>query len=83
VKGNFLNLEHLKILEIRKASKILISSDLMNNLTFSDAIGLCLARILLDHYDRSDFVIELKDEMKINFLNNNPKFRNIECPPLL
>lgn len=53
----------MKVLEIRKAAKILISSDLMKPGTFSDAIGLCLARILIDHYDRSDFVIELRDEL--------------------
>lgn len=83
VKGNFLDLDHLKVLEIRKAAKILISSDLMPKVPFSDAAGLCLARILIDHYDRSDFIIELKDELQINFLNSNPNFRHIECPPLL
>lgn len=68
VRGDFLNLDHLKTLEIKKAYKILILSDLMDK-TFPDAAGLCVARILLDHYDRSDFLIELRDERKISFLN--------------
>jgi hypothetical protein len=68
VRGEFLNQDHLKTLEIKKAYKILISSDLMDK-SFPDAVGLCLARILLDHYDRNDFMIELRDDRKISFLN--------------
>lgn len=75
-------MDHLKFLEIRKASKILITSDLENS-TFSDAVGLCLARIVLDHFDRSDFVIELKDETKLSFLNNNPKFKHKIVPSFM
>jgi len=82
VRGDFLNLEHLKTLELKKAYKILILSDLMDK-SFPDAVGLCLSRILLDHYDRSDFLIELKDESKISFLNENPKFKNMSCPAFL
>lgn len=46
---------------------------------FSDAIGIGVARIILDHYDRSDFLLELRDQEKIKFLDKNPKFRSAEC----
>jgi hypothetical protein len=51
--------------------------------TFPDAVGVCIARILIDHYDRSDFLIELRDERKITFLNNNPKLKHRNCPTFL
>ena len=47
----------------------MITSDLADNDAFPDAIGLCVARILLDYYDFNNFLIEIKDEEKINFLN--------------
>lgn len=48
--------------------------------TFPDAIGICIARILLDHYDRNDFITEFKDESKISFLNKNPRLKDMDCP---
>jgi hypothetical protein len=47
---------------------------------FADATGICIARILMDHYDRNAFIIQLNDESKISFLNKNPRLKNIECP---
>ena len=52
----------------------------LSDRTFPDAVGICISRILLDHYDRNDFMIELRDEGKITFLNKNPKFKKIDCP---
>jgi hypothetical protein len=46
---------------------------------FSDAIGLCIARIITDHYERTDFIIELRDAGKIHFLNKNPKLKAVDC----
>jgi hypothetical protein len=77
-----LNFDHLQSLEIVKANKILILSDLMDK-AFPDAVGVCIARILVDHYDRSNFLIELSDERKITFLNNNPKLKHLNCPTFL
>jgi hypothetical protein len=34
----------------------------------------------LDHYDRNDFLIELRDSSKIQFLNKNPKLKGIDYP---
>lgn len=48
--------------------------------TLPDAVGICLARILIDHYHRNDFIIELNDETKISFLNKNPRLKNTDCP---
>lgn len=47
---------------------------------FPDAVGICISRILLDHFERSDFLIQLNDESKITFLNKNPRLKSIECP---
>jgi hypothetical protein len=55
-------------------------SKLIENLQFPDAIGICLIRILLEHYDRNDFLLELQDDSKIQFLNKNPRLKSIYTP---
>ena len=47
---------------------------------FPDAIGICLSRIILEHFDRTDFLVALIDSDKVNFLNKDPKYRKIGCP---
>lgn len=61
-------------------TKILIMSELMIGTALPDAIGVCIARILIDLYDRNDFIIQLNDESTISFLNKNPRLKDIECP---
>ena len=79
IKGDYLSYDHLAKLELQTALQILIMADLSDR-NFPDAVGICISRILLDHYDRNDFMIELRDEGKITFLNKNPKFKKIDCP---
>lgn len=70
------------MLNIPKAYKILILSDLMENL-FPDAIGFYLAKIITDKYYRNDFILEVKDESKLDLFKKNPKYKDIEYPAFL
>ena len=54
----------------------------MGRVPFSDAVGICLSRILVEHFDRTSYLIELRDENKINFLHKDPKYKSIGCPSL-
>jgi hypothetical protein len=74
IRGDFLSYDHLSRLELQNARSILIMADLSDR-SFPDAVGICLSRILLDQYDRNDFMIELRDEGKITFLNKNPRLK--------
>lgn len=47
---------------------------------FSDAIGICLSRIILEHFDRTDFLVALIDSDKVDFLHKDPKYKKIGCP---
>ena len=73
-RGHFLSIDHLDLLNLRKCHHVLITTELeKGDDQFPDAIGLCLTKILLDHYETSSFLLELKEETKMSFLNNIPK----------
>lgn len=80
-RGNYLSLEHLDILNIKKAHHVLITTQLDDfDPNFPDATGLCLAKIMLDYYEFSKYLVELKEEAKIRFLNNIPKLSSPGIP---
>lgn len=65
VQGIFTSIQHLSKLDIQTSKSVLIAAGLIRDGEFPDAMGLCLTKILTDHFDYTDYVLELDEEDRI------------------
>lgn len=77
IRGITSNINHITQLDPKKAFKILILSDNLNNFVLSSE-NIIFTRIISDFFELTNFLTELSDETHIKYLSINPKYPNMD-----
>ena len=80
VQGVFTSIQHLSKLDIQTCKSVLISAGLIRDSELPDAMGLCLAKILTDQFDFTDFVLELEEEDRLKNVSQNLQLKGFYVP---